>query len=123
MPLKRGRLKPEDEVKIVKNYVYLKDNFDPSDGALDYMIGALVFDAHDNDKVRNGGENTQRGRVERFIEILQNSGTDAIAGSNTKQKVKKYDFYFWITAGVVICCCVLLLAKLYALWLNFKTNT
>ena len=96
MPLKRGRLKPEDEVKIVKNYVYLKDNFDPSDGALDYMIGAMVFDTHDNDKVRNGGENTQKGRTERFIEILQNSGTDAFAGSNsnTKQKIKKYDFHF-----------------------------
>ena len=86
MPVKRGRLKPKDEAKIIKNYVYLKDNFDPSDGALDYMIGAMVFDTHDNDKVRNGGENTKRGRAERFIDILQNSGTDAIAGFNTKAK-------------------------------------
>ena len=76
MPVKKGRLKPEDDVKIVKNYAYLKDNFDPTDGTLDYMISAMVFDRHDNDKVRNGGENTQRGRAERFIDILQNSGTD-----------------------------------------------
>ena len=75
MPTKRGRLKPEDDIKIVKNYSYLKDNLDPTDGTMDYMISAMVFDTHDLDQVENGGEQTARGRAQRFLNLLQHSGT------------------------------------------------
>ncbi|KAL8589388.1 hypothetical protein ACOMHN_021540 [Nucella lapillus] len=77
MPLKRGRLKPEDKYKVTTNYKYLTDNFDPVNGAADYMYTKLVFDSHDKDRVMNGGETTALGRVQRFIEILENSGQNA----------------------------------------------
>lgn len=75
MPVKRGHLKPEDDIKIRKNYTFLMDNFDPTEGTMDEMISLLVFDFDDLDKVKNGGENTRKGRAERFIEILRNAGT------------------------------------------------
>ncbi|XP_076469402.1 death domain-containing protein CRADD-like [Babylonia areolata] len=77
MPVKKGRLKPEERYRIQKNYDFLKDNFDPVNGALDHLISDLVFDLSDNDFVTNGGEKTARGRVERFISVLENSGPDS----------------------------------------------
>ena len=99
--VKKGSLKREDDFKIKKNYAYLMDNFEPSDGTMDHMISSLVFNTDDVDQVKNGGEKTRRGRVERFLNILLRSGTDdkirsedqelfALASSE-KQQQKNYN--------------------------------
>ena len=74
--VKKGSLKREDDFKIKKNYSYLMEHFEPTDGTLDHMISFLVFNTDDVDQVKNGGEKTRRGRVARFLNILLHSGTN-----------------------------------------------
>ena len=70
----RGRLKPEDEMRLQIKHQYLLTNFDPKEGALDKMFSSLIFDEDDKDFIENGGANTRTGRVERFLERLKQSG-------------------------------------------------
>ena len=74
MPVKKGRLKSEDDYKIRKNYQTLMEDFDPRDGAIDHMISAMVFDLQDRERILEDGEQTQRGRAGRFIQTLERAG-------------------------------------------------
>ncbi|KAK7488561.1 hypothetical protein BaRGS_00020178 [Batillaria attramentaria] len=76
MPVKKGRLRPQDRIRITKNYPYLLETLDP-DEFMDYLISSFVLDSDDRDLIKNGDPKTRKGRVERFLQILERAGEDA----------------------------------------------
>lgn len=76
MPVKKGRLRPQDEFCIRKNYSYLLTNLDP-DEFTDHLISAMVLTTDDVDNIKNVQPTTRQGRAERFLTIFERAGEEA----------------------------------------------
>ncbi|KAK3591373.1 hypothetical protein CHS0354_005289 [Potamilus streckersoni] len=76
MPLERGKMRPEDEKKIRKNFVTLKKNVDPLDLA-DYFIQEELFDFSDINRINSYNPNTVANRWQGFASLLFDCGPKA----------------------------------------------
>jgi hypothetical protein len=76
MSRRKGKLKYEDEQRIIQNWCYIKEQIDASD-LLDYLYQEGVFDQNDVDEVRHQNPDTCARRNDAFRAILLRSGVDA----------------------------------------------
>ena len=76
MPLQAGKMAKDQERKIKKNYITLKEDMDAKD-LTDWFIQEEIFDFSDYEYINGFNPNTSTNRNNAFFSLLFNSGPRA----------------------------------------------
>ncbi|KAK6991315.1 STE20-like serine/threonine-protein kinase isoform X2 [Biomphalaria glabrata] len=94
--MSKGRLKPEDEIKIQQNYCYLKDNLEALD-LVDYLFQCGVVTTHEKEQIY--AEKIKKYRNEILLNILLNSGAGDSFGIFLKSLEAQYQIILQRLSG------------------------
>ncbi|XP_055956208.1 uncharacterized protein LOC126816802 isoform X2 [Patella vulgata] len=74
----KGKMPPEDECRIISNYVYLTENLNPLHPLLDSLIEIYVLNEDDLEKIRRAESSAgTKAMIRQFLDILRTCGRHA----------------------------------------------
>ncbi|XP_050391789.2 GTPase IMAP family member 4 [Patella vulgata] len=73
----KGVMLPEDNFKIISNYVYLTENLDPLHPLLDSLYEKQVLNEDDLEKIDRAKSEGTNAMIRQFLDILRNCGINA----------------------------------------------
>ncbi|XP_055959486.1 uncharacterized protein LOC130010252 isoform X2 [Patella vulgata] len=73
----KGKMLPEDDSRILSNYVYLTENLDPLEPLLDSLYDISVLNEDDLDKIRRAESSGSKAMIRQFLDVLRTCGINA----------------------------------------------
>ncbi|XP_055954544.1 uncharacterized protein LOC126810245 isoform X2 [Patella vulgata] len=73
----KGKMLPEDNLRIISNYVYLTENLAPLQPLLDSLYEKQVLNEDDLEKIRRAESRSTKAMIRQFLDILRTCGINA----------------------------------------------